>query len=61
MNPSAIWPARVADFVPPAAMYTSGRSSGPWARVIPTELPIRDGLTISRGSPVPAARRPEAP
>ena len=32
-----------------AAARAPGRSSGPWARVIPTELPRRAGLTIRRG------------
>ncbi len=32
------------------------RSSGVWARVIPTELPSPDGLIISRASPVPSAK-----
>ena len=36
-----------------AASRAPGRSAGSWARVIPTELPRRAGLTIRRGSPVP--------
>src|SRR6187200_36118 len=44
-----------------ASSSAGPRSSGVWARVIPTELPRPEGLIISRGSPVPAANASSSP